>query len=162
MTKLFSEASIFDVLENQKRKIKQTVHALDSNYLLNASEEDLIRALVDELSLEVPSIVEDGVHMEYGEADIDVSHDPMRMIYDRSQPFYIKGVRVVIAIPFQGDAGFLVVRPQSFTWQGSYEARVTANEIQLAYTRTDHDGAAIKRGYESTLGLLKQNLASLK
>ncbi len=43
MTKLFSEASIFDVVENQKRKIKQTVNLLDGNYLLNASEDDLSR-----------------------------------------------------------------------------------------------------------------------
>ena len=64
--------------------------------------------------------------------------------------------------PFQGDARFLGVQPQSFTWRGSYDARVTANEIHLVYTRTDHDAAAIKRDYESTLGLLKQNLVSLK
>jgi hypothetical protein len=162
MTKLFSEASIFDVLENQKLKIKTTVNSLDRNYLLNASEEDLIRALVDELSLQVPAIVEEGVHMEYEEADIDVSGDPMRMIFDRNQPFYIKGVRVTISVPFDGDGGFLVVRPQSFTWQGSYQARVTADEIQLVYTRTDHDGAAIKREFDTTLRLLRQNLASLK
>jgi hypothetical protein len=162
MTRLFSETSIFDVLENQKGKIKRTVNALEGNYLLNASEEDLIRALTDELRLDVPSIVDEGVHMEYEEADIDVSGDPMRMIYDRNQPFYIKGVRVIISVPFQGDGGFLVVRPQAFTWQGSYEGRVAANEIQLAYTRTDHDGAAIKREFDTTLRLLKQNLASLK
>ena len=54
------------------------------------------------------------------------------------------------------------MQPQSFTWRGSYDARVTANEIHLVYTRTDHDAAAIKRDYESTLGLLKQNLVSLK
>lgn len=162
MTNLFSEASIFDVLENQKRQIKKTVDSLDRNYLLNASEEDLVRALVDELSLQVPAVIEDGVHMEYEEADIDVSGDPMRMIFDRNQPFYIKGVRVTISVPFDGDSGFLVVRPQSFTWQGSYQARVTAHEVQLMYTRTDHDGAAIKRDFDTTLRLLKQNLASLK
>jgi hypothetical protein len=99
MTMLFNKVRIVDVLENQKRKIKQEVQSLDANYVLSASEEDLIRSLVEQLSLEVPTIDESGIHMDFGEADIDARRLPNRFVFDRSRPVHIKGVQVTVTIP---------------------------------------------------------------
>jgi hypothetical protein len=113
---LFAEGSIYDVLEHQKRAAKTTIQKLEANYLLNANENDLVASLVDELQLNVPLIKEDEIHIaEHGEAQIDVSRDPIRFIDDRSRPFYIPGTKTVIAVPFDGDAGFFRIRPQSYT-----------------------------------------------
>ena len=73
---LFNRVSIFDVIENQKRRVAEAVQTLDANYLLNASEEDLVRALVDEHRLDVPVIKDNEIHVaDYGETKVDVSQD---------------------------------------------------------------------------------------
>jgi len=162
MTMLFNRVRIFDVLETQRQKIKQEVQALDANYVLSASEEDLIRSLVDQLSLEVPTMDESSIHMDYGEADIDARSLPNRHVFDRSRPVYIKGVQVTVTIPFEGDAGFFQIQPQTFVWQDLPEAKVSMSELRITYLRTDHDAAAIKQAHEMALGILKRNLANLK
>ena len=162
MTMLFNKVRIFDVLESQRLKLKQEIQALDANYVLSASEEDLIHSLVDQLSLEVPTMDESGIHMDYGEADIDARRLPNRFALDRSRPLYIKGVQVTVTVPFDGDADFFFVQPQTFVWQDLPEATVSKSELKITYSRTDHDAAAIKRAYETAVGVLKRNLASLK
>ena len=50
-TVLFNTVSILDVLPDQLRQIKQKVQELKADYVLNASEEDLVAALVDEFMI---------------------------------------------------------------------------------------------------------------
>jgi hypothetical protein len=67
-------------------------------YHLNASEQDLVQAVVED-HLNVPVIKDDDIHIaESGETQVDVSRDPMRMIRDRSRPFYMPN-KTVIAVP---------------------------------------------------------------
>jgi hypothetical protein len=45
---LFSKNDIFQVIEGQKAAVKQRVQEIPANKLLNASERDLVQALVEE------------------------------------------------------------------------------------------------------------------
>lgn len=113
---LFRGTDIFAVVENQKLQVVKKVQALESNYMLNASEHDLVAALVDELRLDVPVIKDDEIHIaDHRETDVDVSHDPNRFIRDRSKPLYIPGSKTTIAVPFEGDAAFFRISPNTFT-----------------------------------------------
>src|SRR5260370_20710558 len=104
---LFGNRDIFSVVASQKMAIKKRVREIPANKVLNASEEDLVQALMEEFRLDVPVIREDDIHIAYsGEVQVDVSGDPRRMIYDPSQPFYIPGNKTVIAVPFSGDPEF--------------------------------------------------------
>ena len=47
---LFNQFSILDVLPDQLRQIKEKVQSLKADYILNASEEDLVAALTDEFT----------------------------------------------------------------------------------------------------------------
>jgi hypothetical protein len=76
---LFSTTDIFAVIEAQKAVLKERVRGIPAEKLLNASEHDLVQALVEEARLEVPAIIEEGICIEAaGEKQIDVSRDPMR------------------------------------------------------------------------------------
>lgn len=159
---LFNKADIYDVLEGQKEAVKKKVYSLESNYLLNTSETDLIEWLVSELRLDVPEILDSEIHVaEHGETKVDVSRDPMRWIDDRSQPFYVQGTKTVIAIPFSGDADFFDIRPSTFTTMLP-RAEIVGNELRLAYSQIDANGEGIKREYTSTLNQIKQYLGWLK
>jgi hypothetical protein len=160
---LFSGASIFDVLQSQKQKLKEKIQSLQADYLLNASEQDLIAWLVDEFNLDVPTIDESKIETEYRETQIDVSRDPQRMIFDRSRPFYMPGTEVTFILPFTGDASFLDVQPQHFTYSSSgSKAAVMNGEIRFTYANASLNAAAAKREFENEVQHIKQNLQNLK
>lgn len=163
MKMLFRKVSIFDVLEHQKRQIKEKIRSLEPNYVLNASDEDLVAWLVREFTLDVPAIEEPGIHFDYREKQIDVSRDPMRMMFDGDEPFYIAGTEVTFIIPFTGDVAFFDVQPQNFTWTGGGSRTAVVNsEIHFTYAGANLDGASAKREFQNELQLVKQNLQSLK
>ena len=60
---LFSKNDIFQVIEGQKAAVKQRVQEIPANKLLNASERDLVQALVEEFLLDVPVIEDEGIHI---------------------------------------------------------------------------------------------------
>jgi len=160
---LFRKVSIFDVLENQKRSIKQKIQSLEPNYVLNTSEEDLMKWLIAEFTLEVPMIDESGIHVDYREKEIDVSGDPMRVFLEHNGPFYVPGTQLTFTVPFTGDAAFFDVQPQNFTYSaGGSRAAVADNEIQFTYAGANLDGARAKREFEGELQMFKQNLQNLK
>ncbi len=160
---LFRKFPIFDVLENQKQKIKQKIRSLEPNYVLNTSEEDLLKWLVKEFTLNVPAIDESGIHLDYGEKQLDISRDPTRMIFDHDKPFYVAGTQVTFIVPFTGDGGFFDVQPQNFTWSGAgSRASVVNTEIHFTYADANLVGERVKREFQSEMQLLKQNLQNLK
>src|ERR1700678_3449483 len=96
---LFNKHPMYAVVQAQTEAIKKKVQAIAPNTLLNASEHDLVQVLSQELRLDVPVISEEDIYISHsGEAQVDVSGDPMRMFLDRSRPFYVTGNRTIIAV----------------------------------------------------------------
>jgi hypothetical protein len=158
---LFNKYDIYSVIENQKQEVRKSVDGLSANAVLNTSETDLIESLVAQHTFHVPVLKEDETHIaETGETKVDVSHDQMRLIRDRSHPFYIPANKTVIATPFDGDAGFFKVQPQSYSLSPP-RGQVQESEVRLTYVRTDHDGEAIKREYTHAIGEIKEYLKNL-
>jgi len=158
---LFNTYQIYGVLQSRPVAVKERIQAIPASTLLNASEHDLVQTLIEEFRLDVPVIDEDGIYIaESGEAQVDVSRDPMRMIYDRTQPFYVAGNRTVIAVPFKGDVEFFKVQPSSYSLSPP-RATVGKGELLLTFVRTDQNAEAIRRDYQGTVSSIKQYLRSL-
>jgi hypothetical protein len=120
-----------DYFERVKLTAKKKIEGFDANYLLNSSEEDLVRYLVDEYSLDPPVLDPDKKYVfRQSEVDIDVSQDRMRGIFDRSKPFYIKGISVTIAIPFSGDGTYFQYTPSTLTFNPP-RGEVIGQEVHL-------------------------------
>jgi hypothetical protein len=160
---LFNNDSILNVLPDQERQIKTKIQSFAPNYILNSSEEDLIASLVDEFTLDTPVIDETQIHVDYGEEQIDVSRDPMRMFHDRSGPFYIAGTRVTFVIPFTGDPNLFLVQPQNFTYSlGGSKAKIVKSEIHITYSSATLSPQRAKGEFDNELKQIKQNLGNLK
>jgi len=158
---LFNKYEIYNVLQSRTATVKKRVQSIPANTLLNASEHDLVQALLDEFHLNVPVIKDDEIHIAYsGEVQVDVSRDPMRMIHDRSRPFYMPGNKTVIAVPFEGDVEFFGVQPQTFSLSPP-RAEIGNGELLLTYIRADPNAEAIKRDYKGTVDSIKNYLRSL-
>ena len=160
---LFSSGDIFSTVQGHTEALKKKIQSIPSNTVLNASEHDMIQALMEEFRLNVPVIKDDEIHIaDAGETQVDVSRDPMRrfMYAQHSGPIFVSGNKTVIAVPFEGDAGFFRVRPQSYTLNPP-RGTIKNGEILLTYVRTDQNAEAIKQEYQRTVASIKQNLATL-
>jgi hypothetical protein len=157
---LFNKYDIFSVVRGRTETVKKRVQSIPADTLLNASEQDLVQALLDEFHLNVPIIKDDEIHIaDSGEIQIDVSRDPRRMIFS-SGPVYMPGNKTVIAVPFDGDAEFFRVQPQSYSLSPP-RAQIDKGELLLSYVGTDPNAEAITRDYKATVNSIKNYLRSL-
>ena len=154
----YGGADMYAVVQAQTEAVKKSIQDVVANQLLNASEEDLVADLVSQFWLHVPTLKEDEIHIaEASETMVDVRHDRNRWITDRSRPAYVPGNRTVIAIPFEGDAGFFKIQPSTFSLNPP-RGVIKGTEVILVYERADHDAAALKDEYQRTLASVTEYL----
>jgi hypothetical protein len=158
---LFSRVSIFDVLLHQQERMKQEVNRIDAAVLQHTTEEQLVHDLTTRFKLEMPVLEEDKTYISHREIDVDVSRDPMRIIFDRSRPFYIKGTEITVKVPFKGAPDLFQVRPQTFNLNPP-RGEIMGSEVHLTQVRTDNNPAAVKAEYEQSLQSIMQHLSWLE
>jgi len=93
----------------------------------------------------------DKIHIkDSGDANIDVSNDYNRMIFERDKPFYIKGTSITFAVPFEGDKELFYCKASTFTMNPP-RASVENNELILTYNEVDPNPERIKADFEKRL-----------
>jgi hypothetical protein len=158
----YTSGCLRDFLEYQKQMIKEEVYKFNEDYILNVSEEDFIIALVNKYALQPPIIKNESIYtLGSKEVDVDVSQDPMRVIFGRSRPFYIKGASITIVIPFDGDSSLFYYQPSTYTLNPP-RGDVKGNEIHLNYTTVDHNTDRIRTDFERELNSIQQYLQWVK
>jgi len=154
----FQKRDLRDFLEHRKLELKREVEGYDANYLLNVTEEDFCLYLISRYSLIPPKIYENKIYVyNQKEVDIEVSRDSMRDILDRSRPFYIKGVQITIAVPFEGDGELFQYKPSTYTYN-SPRGKIVGHEIHLIYEMDTHDAEKLKQMYQKELNRIKRYL----
>src|SRR5687768_3204568 len=129
---LFVHGDLHAVLEHQQAQVKELVQQQSPDYLLNVNEQELAAALASEMTLDVPVIRDDDIHVAlHEETQVDVSRDPMRAGYGRG-PIYVAGNKTVIAVPFDGDANFLKIKPNTYS-SNPPRGQIVGHEIHLTY-----------------------------
>jgi len=155
---LFSNGDLQGYLEQRKSALMKEFENMEPDYVLNVSEEDLRKYLVSRYSLDAIELHEDQIYVyDQHEVNIDVSQDPMRVIFDRSQPFYLKGTSVTIAVPFDGDSELFQYRPSTFTYSPP-NGQITEQEIHLIYERVEHNAEELKKIYTQDVNEIKRYL----
>src|SRR6266446_1181004 len=149
-----AEATIHDVVEHQRQSLKQRLEELGTETILAKPLQELTSELIETFRLEAPRLNRDKImQLLNEEIDIDVSQDPMRGIFDRSQPFYVKGTMIRIAIPLSGDPGLLKYGSSPFN--SPIPGEVEANDVVLAYTAEDPDLVAVQRDFDNRLSQIE-------
>jgi TIR domain len=154
---LFNSVGIFDVIEHGKAQVKELIRRLPASEL---EAEGIAERVITPLLLEIPVLDEATRYAETQEIDIDVSGDPMRMIFDRSQPFYIKGTEITVAIPFRGDPNAFQIQPTTFNMNPPF-GRVQDHELRLVF-RITNPGVNINAEVDRTITQVKQYLDWLR
>ena len=148
---LFHKYDLRNRCERQKVKLKQEVETYEADYLLNVKDEDVQAYLLDKYQIE-PVVLHPDQATSLGarDVDIDVSRDPMRLIHDRSRPFYLKGTMMTVHIPFTGNKELFYCRASSFGLNPP-SGKVTQDYLELSFQQLDVDGAKLKTEYNRTL-----------
>jgi hypothetical protein len=154
---LFSKYDLSLLILGQDKRVKEAVEAIDANTFLNRNPNDLADELEREFRMDVPVLKHDGIEVDQSEATIDVSGDPNRIIFDRSQPFLMKGTEIAFFVPYEGDRNLFDFRPNQFTLRAVH-AEVTAGELAFSYTRLDHDAEAARRDFQNDLKFVEDHL----
>ncbi len=157
---LFQKYDLRAVLEKQRLAVVKAVEEYPADGLTQEPEEQLICRFVEEFRVDPPVLTEGAISVSAEEAQVDVSGNPNRMIFDRSHPFYVPGVRVTYHVPFKGDPDLFKCHPSTYTLNPP-RADLVGNELQFRYERTDNDIAATKREFDNELGVVRQYLGWL-
>ena len=147
---LFHTSDLRRTIENQGQKLAQEINSLKESEVLNTSQEDMVKYLTEKWRIDPLEINESEIQMDYGDAQIDVSGDTRRFIFDRSGPFYITGTQVTFYVPFTGDSGLLKCQPSTYSLNPP-RATVRENELVFTYEETNEQTAQIKADFEREL-----------
>jgi hypothetical protein len=95
--------------------MRKEIEAVHPDRLLNTAVDDLAAYFESKFRIDVPVLRADEIVVDQREKQIDVSRDPMRMVLDRSKPFYITGTEVEVEVPFDGEAEAFKIQPNPYT-----------------------------------------------
>ena len=154
---LFSQFDMHLLLEEQRKAVRKEVASIDENRLLNTSVEDLCAYFVDKYQFHPPVLLEDQIKVDQEETKIDVSNDFNRFISDPSRPFYVSGIKVILEVPYEGDASFFRVKPSTFTTMLPV-ADIWNNTLLLSLSGTDLTPEETKSQLDRELYKIKEYL----
>lgn len=157
---LFSKYDWFSVQENQKRQLTAEISQMDGNRLLNTSPDDLCDYFEEKYRVNVPVLKEDEITADQNETQIDVSGDRLRVIRDRSRPFYISGTEIIITIPYEGDTEVFNIQPTTFTLSPP-SADIRSNSLIIKIQGTDLKPEQVRSEIDKTISEINQHLNTL-
>lgn len=158
---LFSAVNWHDVEQSQLQKMHHAIQTMDENRLLNTSVEDLVGYFSENFMIYIPTLLADEIVVDQREAQIDVSRDQNRMIFDRSRPIYISGTEIEVEIPFAGEAEVFKIRPTTFTMSPP-RARVRGNTLVLNIVGTSLDIERVRSDIDRTMNDIQNHLSTLR
>jgi hypothetical protein len=69
---LFNKYDIFSIVQGHTESLKKKVQSIPANTLLNASEQDLVQALVEEFRLNVPVVKDEDIYIAHAEEKLSI------------------------------------------------------------------------------------------
>jgi hypothetical protein len=133
----FSEGDAFATFDNIVKSAIAEINSLESEYVLKASPTELEQYFVDKVLIRPLILHEDERYIkDQSGIQIDVSHDFRRGVFPGERAI-VKGTRVNIAIPFEGDPMLWRIRASAWSSSGYPELDIRNGEIVFSVTFPD-------------------------
>jgi len=159
METLFSKYDLTTSLDGQIKKVREHVNKLAEDYILGASEDDLVAYLKQEHSVD-PIVLGEPFIDSSEEIDIDVTNDPMRGGSPFGGRIVVKGMQIRIKVPFTGDGNLFWFQPSYFT-SNPPRAIVTKEHLEIHMSGDRLAADDVKRNLDSTLNSVKGYLSHI-
>lgn len=129
---LFVTHDLDHSLRSTMQAMRQEVESLDENRLLNTVPDDLKKYLVEKHSVTPITLLRDQWYADHQDVPVDVRHDQMRWIDDRSRPAMVPGECIDVRIPFEGEPELFYAKANTFTMNPP-RAVIEKNELLLRF-----------------------------
>jgi hypothetical protein len=128
---LFNSGELAPALDGQGTKMREAVEAEPEESLKQADADEWAAALAHHFAVACPELSADQVWMEpVQDAKIDVSWQSDRDFRDRSLAQNFPGYRVIVHVPFSGDAGVFALQTNSYNYNPP-RGRVHGSDLLL-------------------------------
>lgn len=154
---LFCTHDLDQSLRNAVQQMRQEVESLDANRLMSTAPEDLKSYLVAKYRVEPIRLLRDDWYADHHDVPVDVRHDPMRWIDDKSRPVMVPGERVEVRVPFEGEAELFYARPNTMS-SSPPRGVVEKNELLLRYDSPSDAPRDVRPLVDRTLAEVEQYL----
>lgn len=154
---LFVTHDLDHSLRSTMQKMRQEVESLDENRLLNTAPDDLKKYLVEKYSVTAITLLRDQRYADHQDVPVDVRHDQMRWIDDRSRPAMVPGERVDVRIPFEGETELFYAKANTFTMNPPC-AVIEKNELLLRFESPADQPRDVRSLVDRMLADIEQHL----
>jgi hypothetical protein len=158
---LFNEGYLSAAFEGKRRELDQAAQQVPPAHALASSVDELAGELIDRYRIEPLDLDWDQMSVSVDDTRVDVSHDPMRMVFDRGGPFFIPGTTVTYHVPFRGERDLFKFQPSTFTLNPP-RAQVARDELQIAETRPADATGGLREELDRTAASIKSYVATVR
>lgn len=139
------------------QNMQKEVEGLDENRLLNTPPDDLKHYLVEKHGIKPITLLREQWYADHEDTPVDVRHDRMRWIEDRSRPAMVAGERVEVRVPFEGESELFYAKASTFNLNPP-RAVIEKNEVVLRYDTPADQPRNIRALVDHTLQEIEQHL----
>jgi hypothetical protein len=144
-------------------RIDHELESLDLSGLTETELAEFSKQFETKYKLSLPLLDRADIHRsDASDCRIDVRNDPSRHVSDRSKPCMVDGKRIIISVPFHGDARLLLQNPKAAN-AISAMATVEKDTVDFEYKRPlPIDPTLLERDIQNDLNALEANLTWVK
>lgn len=154
---LFVTHDLDQTLRNTAQGVWKEIEAMDANQFLNTAPDDLKHYLAEKYTVTPITLLRDQWYADSQEVQVDVRHDPMRWIDDRSRPIMIAGERIEVRVPFDGESELFYARASTSTLNPP-RAIIEKSELVLRYDSPSDQPRDVRSLVDQTIADVEQHL----
>jgi hypothetical protein len=130
---LFNKYDVYDVIESQKRRLKEAYQCLPDE---EAMDEGAIQRIKTEYMLDVPVLKTDEMYCVESKTKVDAKRNPNRIFFPGTGPVMEDAMELIVHIPFKGDPGAFNIAPSAYNSRIA-EGTVEDHEVLLRVIVSD-------------------------
>jgi hypothetical protein len=140
----FTDGDAFATFRNLVENVTREIQSLENEYVLKDSQAELEDYYLAKVIIQPLLLHSEQYHIENQTgAQIDVSDDFRRAVFPGERAI-VRGTRLDIAIPYEGDAGLWRIRPSTFSLSGHPDLEVRDEAIVFSVSFPDDSADPVR------------------
>ena len=133
----FRNGDTFATFQNIVDSVTTEINSLNNEYVLKASQTELEEHFTEKVLIEPLVLHSDKRYIKnQSGTQIDVSHDFRRAVFPGERAV-VRGTRIDIAIPFEGNPMLWKIRASTFSMGGYPDIEIQNNEVLFSISFPD-------------------------
>ncbi len=132
---LFEENYLTEYLGNIRMKAVAFVGKIPESTLAANPDDEIAAEVAESFRVEMVELDREAAEFSTEDIQVDVSQDFRRAVLDPSRPFYVKGTRWILHVPFTGDRSLFRYQPSQH-FLSRFAGKIKDDELLVSYDQT--------------------------